>query len=392
MRIHLVRNMVFAASVALLLASCGEKADDTAAIVPRSDEVGADGGSIFVSVTAAGAWTISLEYPDGTADWATADPANGEGSRSDVRLRYDANDSDDGRSVTMVLKSGGTKVSATVFQMGRKSGIPGYGGYGHDVTAVRWLEVPATVENDGRSFFTHDMNGGGYVSASQSGVRNWSFYWDFNEHMSLWVAYPLNNSLKGTGGRSNEWGLDPLLPVEMQPNLIGGSYGGGWTRGHQIPSADRVGNRQANISTFYGTNMTPQQYDFNSYIWAGLEGRVRDYASKADTLYVVTGALFDSSTQYSGTSSGFAVKIPTHYFKALLYRGPSTYATNGFMAAGFLLPHDKGIAKGDYLDYIMTIDELERKTGIDFFPNLASAIGEGAADEIEAGPLTKFWK
>lgn len=376
----------------LLLASCGEKPDVTASIVPRSDEVGSDGGSIFVSITAVAEWTVRLEYPEGTSDWATMDPSSGVGSCSDVRLRYDANQGDDVRSVKMVLKSGSTQVSAVVFQMGLKSGIPGYGGFGKDVTVVRWLEVPKTVEGDGRSFFTHDMNGGGYISARESGVRNWSFYWDFAEHMSLWVAYPLNNSLKGKGSRSDEWGLDPLLPSELQPSLVGGSYGGGWTRGHQIPSADRVGSRQANISTFYGTNMTPQEYNFNSYIWAGLEGKVRDYASKADTLYVVTGALFDNSTRYSGKSSGFAVKIPTHYFKALLYRGPSSYATGGYMMAGFLLPHDSGIARGDYLDYIMSIDELESKTGIDFFPNLESIIGAGAAAELEASAPTKFWK
>ena len=378
----------------VLLVSCGEnwKADSTAAIVPRTDEVGSDGGSIFVSVTAAAEWTIRLVYPENTKEWAVMDPAAGVGSCSDVRMRYDANTEDDARSVTLVLKSGSTEVNATVFQMGLKSGIEGYGGFGKDVTITRWLEIPATVEGDGRSFFCHDMNGGRYVSAQESGVRNWSFYWDFAEHMSLWVAYPLNNSLKGSGGRSNEWGLDPLLPMELQPNLVGGSYGGGWTRGHQIPSADRVGNRKANISTFYGTNMTPQDYNFNSYIWANLEGRVRDYASKADTLYVVTGALFDNSTRYSGNSSGFAVKIPTHYFKALLYRGPSSYATDQFMMAGFLLPHDPSIARGDYLNYIMSIDELERNTGIDFFPNLTQLIGADTAARLEAAEPVKFWK
>lgn len=377
----------------LLVASCDGPGDTTANIVPRSNEVGPDGGSLFVAVTAVADWTISLEFPEGTPSWATADPASGTGSRADVRLRYDANDGDDARSVTMVLKPGkGKAASVVVYQLGRSSGIPGYGGYGKDVTTSRWLEIPATVEGDGRSFFAHDMAGGAYASAQESGVRNWSFYWDFAEHMALWVAYPLNNGLKGSGGRSNEWGLDPLLPADMQPNLVGGSYGGGWTRGHQIPSADRVGNRQANISTFYGTNMTPQDYNFNSYIWAGLEAKVRDYASKSDTLYVVTGALFDDSTNYSGSSSGFAVKIPKYYFKALLYRGPSTYAANGFMAAGFLLPHDTSIAGGDSVDYIMSIDELEGWTGIDFFPNLSLVIGKEAADAIEAAAPSRFWK
>lgn len=379
-----------------LLASCqgGGQVDNNASIVPRSDVLEPDGGSIFLAVTATGDWTITLEYPAGTEDWATADPASGTGSRADVRLRYDANTSELERSVIIVLKpANGPSASASVTQKGVSSGDKpsAVGGYGEDTARPLWLELPATKTGDGRKFYAHDMTGYGYRGFKTSGVRNWSFYWDETEHMALWVAYPLNNSLKGTGSRTNEWGFDPLIAVDKQPSLIGGSYGGGWTRGHQLPSADRL-SHDANVSTFYGTNMTPQEYNFNSFIWGNLEGRVRDYAAKADTLYVVTGALFDNSQARSGTSSGFAVKIPTHYFKALLYSGPSSYATGGYMMAGFFLPHDTSIAKGNCLDYMMSIDALEQQTGIDFFPNLAGVLGKAAADALEAEAPSKFWK
>jgi len=255
-----------------------------------------------------------------------------------------------------------------------------------------WLELPATVADDGREVLVHAMDGGKYVSQSQNGTRNWSCYWDYEEHLSPWVAYPLNNSLKGSGSRSNAWGFDPLLPTSLQPNLTNGSYGGGWTRGHQIPSADRLATYAANASTFVPTNMTPQDYDFNCSIWADLENRVRSYASQSDTLYVVTGCCFENSSRWSGNSSGFSVKIPTHYFKALLYKGSASAAkaTDGYMAAGYLLPHDSGIAEGNYKNYILSVDHLEEKTGIDFFPNLARKIGQDKADQIEA-TLLSWW-
>ena len=388
---------VLLASASVLLTSCGGNGsadyDNTAAIVPRSTELGSDGGSVFVAVTAAAGWTISLEFPD-SEPWATMDPASGSGSQANVRMRYDANTSDASRKVVLTLKpTNGLAASVTVIQAGlsNPSPDPGTGDYGEDVASPKWLELPATKAGDGRNFFVHDMEGRGYVNAAVSGVRNWSFYWDYREHLALWVAYPMNNSLKGNGSRTNEWGYDPLLPVSIQPSLIGGSYGGGWTRGHQIPSADRL-SYKANVSTFYGTNMTPQDYNFNSFIWADLENRVRAYAASSDTLYVVTGCLFDKSVTYSGTSSGFAVKIPTHYFKAMLYRGPSSYAAGGYMAAGFLLPHDSSIARGNCLSYIMSIDKLEAETGIDFFPNLATEIGKAAADAIEAAEPSTWWK
>lgn len=381
-----------------LLAACEKQpqVDTSLAVTPRSTWLEAEAGTVFVSVTAGSEWTLRLEYPSGTEAWASIAPAAGNGNRADVVLRYQANESEDSRSVTLILSGTGATVSTKVQQSGVSAPGPGpsVGGYGYDVApaGLDWLELPAQVAGDGRELLIHNMDGGKYLSRERDGVRNWSCYWDYAEHLSLWVAYPLNNALKGSGSRSNAWGFDALLPASIQPNITGGSYGGGWTRGHQLPSADRLTTFKANASTFVSTNMTPQDYDFNSGIWANLEGKVRGYASQADTLYVVTGCLFDQSNRWSGSSSGFAVKIPTHYFKALLYKGSSTYATGGYMAAGFILPHDSGIAKGNYLDYICSIDELERQTGIDFFPNLIQKLGQSTADQIEAETPSKWWK
>ena len=381
-----------------LLAACEKQpqVDTSLAVTPRSTWLEAEAGTVFVSVTAGSEWTLRLEYPSGTEAWASIAPAAGNGNRADVVLRYQANESEDSRSVTLILSGTGATVSTKVQQSGVSAPGPGpsVGGYGYDVApaGLDWLELPAQVAGDGRELLIHNMDGGKYLSRERDGVRNWSCYWDYAEHLSLWVAYPLNNALKGSGSRSNAWGFDALLPASIQPNITGGSYGGGWTRGHQLPSADRLTTFKANASTFVSTNMTPQDYDFNSGIWAHLEDKVRSYANQADTLYVVTGCLFDQSNRWSGSSSGFAVKIPTHYFKALLYKGSSTYATGGYMAAGFILPHDSGIAKGNYLDYICSIDELERQTGIDFFPNLIQKLGQSTADQIEAETPSKWWK
>ena len=62
------------------------------------------------------------------------------------------------------------------------------------------------------------------------------------------------------------------------------------------------------------------------------------------------------------------------------------------MAAGFILPHDKSIANGNCLDYRCSIDQLEARTGIDFFPNLSKMLGQSQADAIESKLETSFWK
>lgn len=379
----------------LLYGTSGSGGDDVVvegSIVPRKTSLEADAGSMFVAVTASGDWTLKGEYPVGVDAWATLDPETGSGSKGDVRFRYTEN-TGESRSVTLALSTaGGGTATVVIRQMGRNDMQQSEGQYGYDVAPMDWLELPACKARDGREVLVHNMDGGKYTSSSADGTRNWSCYWDYDEHMSLWVAYPLNNSLKGSGSRSNAWQYDALLPVSLQPNLTRGSYGGGWTRGHQLPSADRLRTYAANASTFVPTNMTPQDYDFNAGIWASLEGKVRDYAGKADTLYVVTGALFDDSTYTSGTSSGFAVKIPTYYFKALLYRGSQSAAkgTKGFMSAAYLLPHTSNISNGNFKEYLISVDQLEEKTGIDFFPNLVSVVGEATAATIESSVLS-WW-
>lgn len=378
----------------LLFASCeeeGESDGGSMSIVPRSSEISSDGGSVWVNVTASGSWIIDLEYPGGEGGWATMDPSSGEGARSDVRMRYDANDSEESRSVTMVLRSGSRDARAVVTQAGKGGSSQAQTGVnGYDVAPYGWLELPATASGDGFTFYAHNNSGGKWKPGD--GTRNWSMYWSSTEHISVWVAYPLNKKLIGNGSRSNAWGFDPLIPLDEQPDLTRGSYGGGWTRGHQIPSADRLTWEQ-NVSTFYGTNMTPQEYNFNGGIWAQLEGKVRAYAGLSDTLYVVTGCQYADSYTYTGNSSGFYVVVPTHYFKALLYKGHSTYASaDGYMAAGFLLPHDPSISGGNFLDYIMSIDALEQQTGIDFFPSLVTLLGKDKADAIEAQDPSSWWK
>lgn len=370
-----------------------EEPDNTASVSAKKTTVEAAAGSTFmeVSVKENTQWTLSLEYPSGTEAWASVEPESGVGPLGNVRLRYSENTAEEKRSVTIVLTpKKGASARTTVEQLGASGAS--IARYGYDVAPMDWLELPAMQANDGRELLVHAMDGGKYVSKTKNGTRNWSCYWDYKEHLSPWVAYPLNNSLKGSGGRSNEWIYDPLLPTSLQPNLTNGPYGDGWTRGHQIPSADRVGSYAANVSTFVPTNMTPQDYDFNCGIWANLEGKVRSYASMSDTLYVATGCCFENSVRTSGTNSGFAVKIPTHYFKALLYKGTASAAkaTDGYMAAGYLLPHDSGISEGDYKDYIMSIDQLETETGIDFFPNLIKKIGQEKADQIESN-LLSWW-
>ena len=395
--LSLLAVLTFQSCEGLLPDSGGE--DETISVTPRTYSLSSEAGKIWVDVKASGKWTLSLDFGTGADGWASLSDASGSGSKGDVRLSYEANEGES-RSVKLVLVSGSQTATATVEQAGA-SGSSSSGQYGYDVAPANldWLELPAMVQGDGRELLIHDMSGGKYRYKAVSGERNWTCYWDYDNRLSIWVAYPLNSGLIGSYvERSEAWSYDPVFGdnYSVQQNVSGGYLDGnnGWySRGHQIASADRLGSFSRNATTYYGTNMTPQDNSFNGGIWATLEGKVRDLSKKCDTLYVVTGCLVDGAKYYAKDRSGNKITVPTYYYKALLARGASSmYATDGYMAAGYILPHDSSIAKGKYADYVMSIDDLEQKTGIDFFPNLIKLIGQEKANKIESAKPASWWQ
>lgn len=393
-------------------AACTPGSDDPVgsgsqpSITPVKARVNNTDDRVFVAITASGAWTVELEYPEaGPADWAYMDPASGSGDLGNARLRFSENTGADPRSVTLnLVMKGKTVASAGVEQLGTGGAPVSTSG---DIK-WGWMELPAASSDDRFVFLAHDMTGQEYLGRAKSGQRNWSCLWNYDEHLSLWVAYPLNYSLRGRGNFDYYWGYDPLLPAKNQPDLVQGndpskgrSYGGvgfdgknNWNRGHQLPRADRQTSQAAVAATCYPTNMTPQDGTFNSGVWATLENTVRGYADTSDTTYVVTGCIWKDSSTYTKNYSGFAVRVPDHYFKAILYYGSNSLAasTKKYMAAAFYLPHDPTIPKTDLMKYIMTVDELETLTGIDFFVNLPAAVGKETADKIEGELIAAFWK
>ena len=352
-----------------LLLSCKKEEERVPVLELPSALIGADGGSQTLSIGAESAWTLSVEYQGSQTGWITTSTTSGSGFAS-VTVTVAANESSDPRTASLRLDTRSHTVKKEVTQAASLAhSMPG------------WMELPAPENNPDLYFFTHDMKGGQYVNSATSGTRNWSFYWDSRNYVSLWVAYPLNASLlEGNYGRYDTFIDDPILTgLKMtQPYLTSGSYGGGWTRGHQIPSADRQ-KADSNKSTFYATNMTPQQYDFNGEIWARLEGKVRVYAKNCDTLYVCTGCDIRKPLDYTGNKSGVNVAIPSAYYKALLRR-----KGNDWSAVGFYLPHTASIAGDNFLNYSMSIEALEKKAGVDFFAHLPAILGKEKAAAIES--------
>lgn len=375
-----IPRLAAAAFVAVAI-SCGKDADEEAIPVLSLEysDVSSAGGNQTVKVAATASWKLSAENQDGSvADWVTFVPSEGKGTLS-VSLTCAAN-SGEPRSAVIRLKTPSYNITQNLYQAGASSSSS---------SVPAWMELPA-MDREGLVFLPHDMSGKRYVSRTKSGIRNWSCYYDTEAFVSHWVAYPQNSGLIGSGDLEYVWGYDPLISTDYQVNIIQGSYGGGWTRGHQLPRADRRAY-DAMVSTCYATNQTPQDYDFNSDIWGDLEARVRTWAGRCDTMYVVTGCNVLPEYGWTGTLSGnkggHSARVPSHYYKALLRRTKS----NTWSAVGFYFPHSSSIASGEFMDYLVSIEELERKTGVTFFVNYAATFGEDAARTLKSNTSTSGW-
>ena len=343
-------------------------------LIMKTDIVGGSEGSMFLTVDVDGPWTLSLDFGE-ASPWAELGVVAGEGRRVDVDLYWSENTGEENRTLSFRLVYEKGVIRKNLTQKSKTSS---------DVPA-KWMELPAVGLEGDQQFFYHNQR------IDNKDVRSWSYLWDPDHLVALWVAYPLNKKLIGSGSRTDEWGLDPNLPREKQPVLFNG-FSGGYQRGHQLPSADRY-NRAANIQTFYGTNMTPQKGGLNGGVWANLEGRVREWSYKFDTLYVVTGCTVAGSTLKAYDNDGKAVTVPTAYFKALLGYKKSgglgmTSQTGGYTSVAFYMKHFD--YPSNYMDSAMTIDELETITGFDFFVNLPDKISSTMAEYVESSK-DNYW-
>ena len=368
------------AATLLLAAACGGskgsdpvKPDAVVNVVFKSSTVEAAKGSQFVSISTTGSWNLASSHR-----WLSASQWSGNGNTT-ISVIYEENTSSSPRQAVLTLVSMGKTVTATLTQKGKES-TP-------ETTNPEWLELPAFQTGTGHKFVSHNLTG--------KSLRSFSYDWNSTDQVANWVAYPLNNSLIGKGQRTNAWGFDPKLSPSEQPTLSSG-YKGGYDRGHQLPSADRL-TKEENEKTFYYSNMTPQMNAFNSNIWATAESLVRGWSTTCDTLYVVTGCITKGSSKKAYDNNGKAVTVPVAYYKAVLrYKKNSTIGYSDFMGLAMYFEHKaysfSNIDKTK-TDIVMSIDALEAKIGLDLFPNLEKVAGKSVSDQVEAEDPTKvsYW-
>ena len=227
------------------------------------------------------------------------------------------------------------------------------------------LEQPATLHNHPEQIVVH------------TGYRL-----SFNRETLCpnWVAWELTaNETEGSVQRSNDFRPDEMLPYRYQVTTDDYKHSG-YDRGHMCPSADMKWSSTAQSECFFMSNICPQTHALNAGGWKKVERACRRWAKREGKVYIVCGPIFNDARKQLYIGKSVKIRVPNAFFKVVLSlkRGEEK-------AIGFYFTNRDG--KQNMGDATKTVDEIEKITGMDFFPQLNDALER----RVEAQNNLSLW-
>ncbi len=210
----------------------------------------------------------------------------------------------------------------------------------------------------------------GYVVGYSESIRN-----------PLWVAYRIFDvpdlGRREIGTRPSGFSVDRRTYTQVAHSDYTHS---GFDRGHMAPNygiASRYG-REAQLETFRMTNIIPQNPNVNRHIWKDLEMRVaKHYGRYFREVWVVTGPVFQGEVRE--LDSG--VPIPSAYYKIIVDEHRGQLRALAFLVEQKCEPYTR------IRTCLVSIDDLEALTDLDFFPDLP----DNDETELESRPAERLW-
>jgi len=193
----------------------------------------------------------------------------------------------------------------------------------------------------------------------------------------IWVIEHLTvDKVNGSLPRKDSFKADPDLPKGRRAELADYKKSG-YDQGHMAPSADMAWDEQAMSESFYLSNMVPQVgIGMNRGIWKDLEDKVRKWTLDRKSMYVFTGPIYSDNYESIGENE---VAVPNHLYKIV-------FDPERNEAISFIMPN-RQLKSSDMPKFIVTICEIENKTGLNFLSTLASDV----QDRIESLQAADLW-
>ena len=218
-------------------------------------------------------------------------------------------------------------------------------------------------------FFSQEASN--FIPTNNGELVHHSYYslsYSEQHEQAEWVFYEIKKDrVLGMVSRTDNFRSDNS--VSTNSATLSDYKGSGFDRGHLAPAHDFSFNTTAMSESFYMSNMSPQNPSFNRGIWVKLESLVRSWGSSS-SIYVVTGPILSSCSATIGQNN---VCVPEYYYKVI-------YDPSEQKMIALILPNRKGNQDLDY--YVCTVNNLEKRTNIDFFPILENKLEQKLESEV----------
>ena len=206
--------------------------------------------------------------------------------------------------------------------------------------------------------------------------KNYSLSYSEPHEQAEWVAYELKASHISSINHKR-----PYFEIDNAVKTGAAHWRNykksGYDKGHLCPAGDRRFTQEAHDETFLTSNISPQEHKFNAGVWNRLEQKVRYWAKKYDGVFVVTGGVLKNGLKTIGDEG---VSVPNQFYKIILDN------TNGkIKVLAFIVNHEDSDLP--LYKFVVSVDEVEALTGIDFFPELEDSI----ENKLEASSSYKSW-
>lgn len=205
--------------------------------------------------------------------------------------------------------------------------------------------------------------------------KGFSIGYGKKERQAIWVCYILTSDRLDLPkvARSNKFRPDPLVEKPVHPRDYRKT---GFDKGHLAPAADFTYSEETMQNSFYMSNISPQVPGCNRGIWKRLEQQVRNWARKEGRICVITGPIFSPDDK---DMKDTGIRIPCAFYKVILDTTPPE------KVIGFIIPNET--TKKRLGSFVVTVDEVEKVTGCDFF----SGLPDEQEKELESAVVPADW-
>ena len=211
---------------------------------------------------------------------------------------------------------------------------------------------------------------------------NFSLSYVEEYELSEWVSYELTIDMMNAPKSKRDQDFNPDPAITTGSGHYHDYKSSGYRRGHLVPSGDMAWNKASMDATFLLSNVAPMRENFNDGIWLELEKNIRDWSRKHRKIEVITGPVFIDPL---GTIGDNEILVPRYFYKAAF-----TMEGGKPEVIGFLVQQD--LDSYESLDkYIVSIDSIEKITGLDLFANLYGDWDEEIRLEKHANKGSSEW-